>query len=134
MFEVSDFGAPLDLDAGEWVEGFARHPNTRLKVRGSSYPPFLAELSRLQRAHGSSQDPEFVAGASAAVVEHLLLDWENFVADGGEPLDYSKDLAMRYLTTEDDAGRSKAMRLLVLEAARRAQDRIDGIIEDVEGN
>lgn len=96
---------PTKREQGAWVSDIPELPGVRLKVRGSE----CAEARRLRsalieqlprqkriRARLDAEDQDQITGAVLHRV--LLLDWDGIEDDQDQPVPYSKEQALEYLT------------------------------------
>lgn len=68
------------------------------------------------------------------LADHILLDWENAVQVKGKPAKYSKDIAVKVLTSTDERGMGQTFRDVVAYAAGIVADNHLGMAEDIAGN
>lgn len=96
------------IETGEWISDIPQMGDVRLKVRGIGsklYQTTVARLSRAVTRDGRNRDNSLKNDVAAkitgeALAEHILLDWDGFTEEG-EPLAYSKELALQWLTDPD---------------------------------
>lgn len=139
MFNLDDMDKPVDVAGGEWVSEIPNHPGVRLKVRSRNYKPFNVAHDALLRSFGkratqAHNSPIYQAKAGELLAAHILLDWENAVQLGGKPAKYSKDIAVKVLTSVDERGMGQTFRDVVAYAAGIVADNHLGMAEDIAGN
>ena len=99
---------PKTISSGVWIGDIPGMGDLRLHVRGMTSPLYIATFNRLARAApGDQRDrtgtvtPEAsIILAGRAIHETVLLDWDGLTSDG-EPVPYSSDLALEWLTDPD---------------------------------
>jgi hypothetical protein len=96
------------VSSGQWIGDIPGMGDVQFKVRGFSSPMAIAYRSRKERSAPRSdrnRDGTLKPEASVRVISELLaevvlLDWSG-ITDGGEPVLYSAELAMEWLTDPD---------------------------------
>lgn len=139
MFNLDDMDKPVDVAGGEWVDDIPNHPGVRLKVRSRNYKPFNVAHDGLLRSFGkratqAHNSQIYQAKAGELLAQHILLDWENAVQVKGKPAKYSKDIAVKVLTSVDERGMGQTFRDVVAYAAGIVADNHLGMAEDIAGN
>lgn len=138
-FNLDIIEQPVNLTEGQWVGDIPNHPGVRFKVRSRAYKPFEAAHDRLVRSFGKRvsvalSTPEYKAQVGKLFADHILLDWENAVTQGGKSAGYNKKLAAQILTSIDERGMGNAFRDAVAYASGIVADIHLGQIEDIAGN
>ena len=139
MFNLDEMDKPVDVAGGEWIDDIPNHPGVRLKVRSRNYKPFNVAHDALLRSFGkratqAHNSPIYQAKAGELLAQHILLDWENAVQVKGKPAKYSKDIAVKVLTSTDERGMGQTFRDVVAYAAGIVADNHLGMAEDIAGN
>lgn len=107
--EISNFKRDTDaIETGKWVDGIPGMGELRLKVRGIGSRLYLSRVAALSRqrpredrnADNSLKPDVAIEISGRAVYETILLDWDG-LTDGGDPVKYSKDLALEWCTNPD---------------------------------
>lgn len=106
MVDVNNFKRDVQRsEGGEWVGELPAMGSLRLKVRGIGSKLYTAKQARLARAVPKSDrdsrgnvNPEMARRIlGEAMHTTILLDWDG-ITDGGKPIKYSDELAMKWLT------------------------------------
>lgn len=139
MINLENIDKPVNLTEGEWVGDIPEHPGVSFRVRSRNYRPFRAAMEKYNRSfgrriHDVTGTPQYQAGLGERIAEHLLLDWENAVMRGKDPVPYDAELALKLLTMTDDRNVGQTFRDNVSYAAGVVADRLLGIGEDASGN
>lgn len=144
--DIGKINDPIDLAPGEWIEDIPALPGVRLKVRSTNFKPYEVGIQGLARRMGKKMNTDdgianFGIATGKVLAEHILLDWDLSGADadveltdGGEPLAYSTDHALRLLTANDPYGLGKAYRNGVEWAGDRVAERLRTLAKEVAGN
>ncbi|KFI27786.1 hypothetical protein CN97_00735 [Haematobacter massiliensis] len=93
---------------GQWVKAVPNFEDAEFLVRGWASPKVLAYRSRLERlaprkdrnADGSIKEAARMRIVAEVLAGVVLLDWRN-IGDGGEPLEYSQELAAKIFADPD---------------------------------
>lgn len=96
------------IEAGQWVEDIPNMGDLRLRVRGLSSPLVVAVRSRKERratnrekeSDGTLRPDVAMRIFGETLHEAVLLDWSG-MTDNDEPVPYSKELALQFLTDPD---------------------------------
>lgn len=127
-------------ERGDWVDNIPGMGDLRLQVRSysnSDYQAFLAKeiaaVPREKRVNKKAGEALLPAVRDAiitrATVECILLGWEN-LTEGGEPVAYSKEAAMNYLSDPD----YRVLNDAVDYAARTVEQIREDEVENATGN
>lgn len=98
-------------ERGDWIGDIPGMGDLRLHVRGFANTDYTAFIVREVGAAPKEQREGGRVGAALlpnvrdaittrGIVEHILLGWEN-LTEGDEPVAYSKEMAMNYLSDPD---------------------------------
>lgn len=96
---------PTKRELGAWVSDIPELPGVRLKVRGSDCAEarklrtsLIEQVPRQKRIRGRI-DPEDQDRITDAVLHRvLLLDWEGIEDEQDQPIPYSKEQALEYIS------------------------------------
>jgi hypothetical protein len=94
------------IDDGAWIGDIPNLEGVSFMVKGTEYEPYQKALrkalsaqhqGRKRRQTGVDVD-HFDKVTRPLIAEHLLLDWDGIEGADGQPLLFSKEAAMRFLT------------------------------------
>lgn len=96
------------IEAGQWVKDIPNMGNLELRVRGMTNKLYLADNQRRARAvpaEGKTRDGSLTYETASRLLGEclaatVLLEWRN-LEDGGEPIEYDKELATEWLTNPE---------------------------------
>lgn len=97
-----------DIENGAWIDEIPEMDDLRLKVRGYSakaYGEYLQKrlklLPRSAKARDGSYLPAYIKPlADEAMLDVILLDWQNLKSDGNE-VPYSREIAEQFVKNPD---------------------------------
>lgn len=126
------------VEAGIWIGDIPDFEGVRLKVRPSNNPDFrqlygqLVETTPRNKKRGGvikDFDTKLAIGARC-LADTVLMDWEGFEDDAGQPLPYSADMAKAWLLDPEMA----AFRDAVSWASNVAEEEARLGFEENSGN
>lgn len=137
--KLSSLRADLEKERkGTWQQALTVIPDPDVKFMVSSIhlPAYTmarnTALQRLSRLHKNNPSDDVVMTTIGALfAEHILHDWQGLADDDGNPLPYSKDLALKLLT---DAGNRDLIRAIEFCAGAAGQVDIEFVEEEVKNS
>lgn len=96
---------PTKREEGAWVSDIPELPGVRLKVRGAECAEarklrtlLIEQIPRQKRIRGRLDAEDQDQITSAVLHRVLLLDWDGIEDEQDQPVPYSKEQALEYLT------------------------------------
>ncbi len=137
--DIGNLKKKADLNEGHWIDDIPDMEGVRLKVRSTNYKPFRVATAGLARRSGKKLRTDegvvnFAIKGGSALAEHILLDWEGDVTEGGKPLKYDAKKALAILTADDDFGIGDIWRRGVEWAGDQVAERISSTAVEAAGN
>lgn len=145
-FDISRLSETVDLTGAEWIDEISEIPGLRLRVRSINYKPYQASSGGVYRRNRKLTESdegilEVLPKSGKPLAENLLVDWDMSKAsgpyaltDGGEPVAYTKDVALAVLTADDGHGVGQTYRNAVIEAANRVAEKLLSATNENAGN
>ena len=136
--DISNLDKKVDLSEGEWVGDIPDMEDVEFLVRSTNYKPFRVATAGLARRSGKKLNTDeglsdFTVNTGKPLAEHILLGWRG-IESGGKDIPYSKDMAVKLLTADDDHGIGQRFRRGVEWAGDQVADRLAATAKEAEGN
>jgi hypothetical protein len=136
--DIGIINTTADLGEGEWIGDIPDMEGVEFKVRSTNFKPFRVATAGLARRSGKKLNTDeglndFNVATGKPLADHILLDWRG-VSQGGEPLEFTKDVAASILMSDDDFGIGARFRRGVEWAGDQAADRIAAKAKAASGN
>lgn len=144
--DFNEFDKPIDLTASEWIDEIPGLDGVRLKVRSTKNKEFEIATTGLARRAGKKMRTDqgarsFQVSTGKPLAQHILVDWdlskaEGVIAltDGGKPLKYTTDNALKVLLADDPHGIGAAYRAGVEWAGDQVAENISNRAKEAAGN
>lgn len=136
--DISRVDDDIDLGPGEWIDDIPDLEGVQFKVRSTQFKPFRVATAGLARRSGKKLNSDeglmaFHVSTGKPLAEHILLDWKG-VTNSGEPLPYTKDIALKILMADDVHGIGSSFRKGVEWAGDQLAERIANRAKEAAGN
>ena len=126
VVKLSSLRADLEKERkGTWQQALSIIPDPDVKFLVSSIhlPAYTTArniaFQRLSRIHkGNVPDDAVVVEVGRLFAEHIVHDWQGLASDDGEPIPFSKDLALKLLSDPANRELVRAIEQCAGEAAR----------------
>lgn len=136
--KLSSLRADLEKERkGTWQSALSiiPDPDVQFLVSSIHLPAYTSarniSLQRLSRVHRNAPPDDIVMTEIGRLfAEHILHDWKGLAGDDGEPVPYSKELALKLLTDPAHRDLIRAIEHCAGEAGRVDVDFIEGEVKN----